>query len=138
MFYWYEQCLPFIFVKDETSRTTLLALLAVDSFNQLSDSMWIINIKKNQWRVNLLKKEDRLSVNIMLYLALIIVLVVALYGQKKIPLAKCPIKILLPVPLKYYQPGDFIIASITSQIYFFSSPVIFQKPPSEEAFDDLL
>ncbi|XP_070810266.1 vomeronasal type-2 receptor 26-like [Pituophis catenifer annectens] len=66
------------------------------------------------------------------------ILAVVLYGQRKIPLAKCPIKAPLPIVHKYYQPGDFIIASITSQVYIFSSPVTFQKPPSDESFDDLL
>ncbi|KAG6539345.1 type-2 vomeronasal receptor [Crotalus adamanteus] len=74
----------------------------------------------------------------MLFLALMIVLAVVLYGQRKIPLARCPIKAPLPILHKYYQPGDFIIASITSQIYIFSSPVTFQKSPSDETFDDLL
>ncbi|XP_070584770.1 vomeronasal type-2 receptor 26-like [Erythrolamprus reginae] len=83
-------------------------------------------------------KARRLSDKVMLFLALIIILVVVPYGQRKIPLAKCPIKAPLPVLHKYYQPGDFIIASITSQIYMFSSPVTFQKQPSEETFDDLL
>ncbi|KAG8140697.1 hypothetical protein E2320_003353, partial [Naja naja] len=66
-----------------------------------------------------------------------LVLVVVLYGQRKIPLAKCPIKAPLPIVHKYYQPGDFIIASITSQVYIFSSPITFQKPPFHETFDDL-
>ncbi|XP_063158781.1 vomeronasal type-2 receptor 26-like [Candoia aspera] len=39
---------------------------------------------------------------------------------------------------QYYQPGDFIIAGILSQIYIFSSPISFQKQPSEESFDDLV
>ncbi|XP_029140393.1 vomeronasal type-2 receptor 26-like [Protobothrops mucrosquamatus] len=63
---------------------------------------------------------------------------VVLYGQRKIPLTKCPIKAPLPIVHKYYQLGDFIIASITSQVYIFSSPVTFQKQPSDETFDDLL
>ncbi|KAG8140696.1 hypothetical protein E2320_003352, partial [Naja naja] len=67
-----------------------------------------------------------------------IILVVVLHGQRNIPLVKCPIKAPLPILHKYYKPGDFIIASITSQVYIFSSPVTFQKPPSEETFDDLL
>ncbi|XP_070810267.1 vomeronasal type-2 receptor 26-like [Pituophis catenifer annectens] len=67
-----------------------------------------------------------------------IILAVVLYGQRKIPLAKCPIKAPVPILHKYYQPGDFIIASITSQVYIFSSPVTFQKPPSDETFDGLL
>ncbi|KAK9397893.1 type-2 vomeronasal receptor [Crotalus adamanteus] len=74
----------------------------------------------------------------MLFLALMIVLAVVLYGQRMIPLTKCPIKAPLPILHKYYQPGDFIIASITSQVYIFSSPITFQKQPSDETFDDLL
>ncbi|XP_070584771.1 vomeronasal type-2 receptor 26-like [Erythrolamprus reginae] len=67
-----------------------------------------------------------------------IILAAVLYGQRKIPLAKCPIKAPMPIVHKYYQPGDFIIASITSQVYIFSSLVNFQEPPSDENFDDLL
>ncbi|XP_070810268.1 vomeronasal type-2 receptor 26-like [Pituophis catenifer annectens] len=40
--------------------------------------------------------------------------------------------------IQYYEPGDFIIAGIFSQIYIFSSPISFQIPPSEEGFDDLV
>ncbi|XP_063158813.1 vomeronasal type-2 receptor 26-like [Candoia aspera] len=54
------------------------------------------------------------------------------------PLAKCPVTGPLPILHKYYQPGDFIIASITSQVYLFSSPITFQKQPSDETSDDLL
>ncbi|KAM3821240.1 vomeronasal type-2 receptor 26-like [Vipera latastei] len=55
-----------------------------------------------------------------------------------VSIAKCPVGKPLFILHKYYQPGDFIIASIFSQIYIFSSPISFQKPPSEEGFDDLV
>ncbi|XP_063158766.1 vomeronasal type-2 receptor 26-like [Candoia aspera] len=52
--------------------------------------------------------------------------------------AKCPIGEPPSILHKYYQQGNFIIAGIFSQIYIFSSPISFQKQPSEEHFDDLV
>ncbi|XP_063158747.1 vomeronasal type-2 receptor 26-like [Candoia aspera] len=60
------------------------------------------------------------------------------HAASKVSTAKCPVGEPLSILHKYYQPGDFIIAGIFSQIYIFSSPIRFQKQPSEESFDDLV
>ncbi|XP_070810322.1 vomeronasal type-2 receptor 26-like [Pituophis catenifer annectens] len=69
-------------------------------------------------------------------MALIIVIVTLPHASSKVSIAKCPVGEPLPILHKYYQPGDFIIAGILSQIYIFLSPISFQKRPSEESFDD--
>ncbi|KAM6449126.1 vomeronasal type-2 receptor 26-like [Liasis olivaceus] len=56
----------------------------------------------------------------------------------KVSIAKCPVGDPLSILHQYYQPGNFIIAGIFSQIYIFSNPISFQKQPSEEHFDDLV
>ncbi|XP_062992624.1 vomeronasal type-2 receptor 26-like [Elgaria multicarinata webbii] len=55
----------------------------------------------------------------------------------KVHLGKCTISKPLPILHKYFQPGDFIIAGITSQIYIFSSSISFSHHPSHENIDDL-
>ncbi|XP_025029134.1 vomeronasal type-2 receptor 26-like [Python bivittatus] len=60
------------------------------------------------------------------------------HASSTVSIAKCPVGQPLSILHKYYQPGDSIIAGIFSQIYIFSSPISFQKQPSEERFDDLV
>ncbi|XP_070584746.1 vomeronasal type-2 receptor 26-like [Erythrolamprus reginae] len=72
----------------------------------------------------------------VILVALIIVIVTLPHASSKVSIAKCLINDPLPILHKYYQPGDFIIAGIFSQIYIFLSSINFQKQPSEESFDD--
>ncbi|XP_077171548.1 vomeronasal type-2 receptor 26-like [Paroedura picta] len=67
-----------------------------------------------------------------------VALVVVLLSQVvcKVSLSKCTLSEPVPILHKYYQPGDFIIAGIISQIYIFSKNITFEKPPSSEFFDD--
>ncbi|XP_062993076.1 vomeronasal type-2 receptor 26-like [Elgaria multicarinata webbii] len=53
------------------------------------------------------------------------------------PSAKCSISDPLPILHKHYQPGDFIIGGIMSQIYIFSNVIEFTKRPSKELFGDI-
>ncbi|XP_054850232.1 vomeronasal type-2 receptor 26-like [Eublepharis macularius] len=52
-----------------------------------------------------------------------------------VPLAMC--KVPLPILHKFQKSGDLIIAGVISQIYLFTSPITFEKRPSEELFDEL-
>ncbi|XP_061447430.1 vomeronasal type-2 receptor 26-like [Rhineura floridana] len=52
-----------------------------------------------------------------------------------VPVAQCNISDPFAENHMYYQPGDFIIASIISQIYRFSNPVNFERHPSRELLD---
>ncbi|XP_070584745.1 vomeronasal type-2 receptor 26-like [Erythrolamprus reginae] len=74
----------------------------------------------------------------VILVTLIIVIVTLPRASSKVSIAKCPVGEPLSILHKYYQPGDFIIAGILSQIYIFLSPISFQKQPSEESFDDLV
>ncbi|KAM6451834.1 vomeronasal type-2 receptor 26-like [Liasis olivaceus] len=60
------------------------------------------------------------------------------HASSTVSIAQCPVGDPLSILHKYYQPGDSIIAGIFFQIYIFSSPISFQKQPSEERFDDLV
>ncbi|KAG8147408.1 hypothetical protein E2320_022932, partial [Naja naja] len=73
-----------------------------------------------------------------IFVALMIAVEALLHAPHKISDAKCPVGEPLSILHKYYQPGDFIIAGIFSQIYIFSSPISYEMPPSEESFDDLV
>ncbi|XP_029140391.1 vomeronasal type-2 receptor 26-like [Protobothrops mucrosquamatus] len=84
------------------------------------------------------KKAGNVSDKVVLFVALVIGIRTLPHGLSKVSIAKCPVGKPLFILHKYYQPGDFIIATIFSQIYIFSSPISFQKPPSEEGFDDLV
>lgn len=84
------------------------------------------------------KKGGNVSDKVVLFVALVIDIWTLPHGLSMVSIAKCPVGKPLFILHKYYQPGDFIIASIFSQIYIFSSPISFQKPPSEEGFDDLV
>ncbi|XP_026546090.1 vomeronasal type-2 receptor 26-like [Notechis scutatus] len=84
------------------------------------------------------KKAGDFSDKVIFFVALMIAIQTLPHTLNKVSIAKCPVGKPLFILHKYYQPGDFIIAGIFSQIYIFSSPISFQKPPSEEGFDDLV
>ncbi|XP_060110724.1 vomeronasal type-2 receptor 26-like [Heteronotia binoei] len=44
----------------------------------------------------------------------------------------------LPILHQYYQPGEYIMAAILSQIYMWSKEITFEKRPSIEIFDDII
>lgn len=54
----------------------------------------------------------------------------------KIPLVQCPTSDPLPILLKYYQPGDLMIAGIMSQVYTFVNEITFKERPSAKLFED--
>ncbi|XP_053119522.1 vomeronasal type-2 receptor 26-like [Hemicordylus capensis] len=54
----------------------------------------------------------------------------------KVSLLKCNISDPLPINHKYYQPGDFIIGGIMSQIYIFLGDITFEMRPSPALFED--
>nr|XP_056720119.1 vomeronasal type-2 receptor 26-like [Euleptes europaea] len=67
----------------------------------------------------------------------VVELVLVPLAMCKVPLFKCRIRDPLPILHKYYKSGDLHIAGIMSQIYVAINPMTFEKPPSEELFDDL-
>lgn len=56
----------------------------------------------------------------------------------KLPLLNCNIIKPLPILHKYTHPGDIIIAGIISQVYTFSSPILFDRHPSNELQDEVM
>ncbi|KAL8177259.1 UNVERIFIED_CONTAM: hypothetical protein K2H54_043797 [Gekko kuhli] len=48
---------------------------------------------------------------------------------------KCPVSYALPVPHEWYQPGDFIIGGITSQVFYAFHIPSFEEHPSQKLFD---
>ncbi|KAM3823798.1 vomeronasal type-2 receptor 26-like [Vipera latastei] len=54
------------------------------------------------------------------------------------PSAKCRASDPLPFVHKQYQPGDFIVVDILSQIYIFYTMIDFRKHPSKELFVDIV
>ncbi|KAK9397808.1 type-2 vomeronasal receptor [Crotalus adamanteus] len=55
-----------------------------------------------------------------------------------VPVAKCMNSDPRNINHKYYQPGDVIIAGISSQSFMFSNPLNFERHPSSEVLDDLI
>ncbi|XP_015275478.1 PREDICTED: vomeronasal type-2 receptor 26-like [Gekko japonicus] len=48
---------------------------------------------------------------------------------------KCPTNDALPVPHEWYQPGDFLIGGVTSQVLYMSHKPSFEEHPSQKLFD---
>lgn len=59
-------------------------------------------------------------------------------AECKAPGVNCNVMNPLPIHHKYSQPGDMIIASIMSQVYTFSSPILFNCHPSSELQDEVM
>nr|XP_056720112.1 vomeronasal type-2 receptor 26-like [Euleptes europaea] len=79
--------------------------------------------------------EGNFSLKMVVFVVVELVLVPL--AMCKLPLFKCPIRDPLPILHKYYKSGDLLIAGMMSQIYMAINPITFEKPPSEELFDDL-
>lgn len=108
-------------------------VLSLDSF-----ASWLNSIQMSMKEQTLQKKAGNFSDQVICFVALMIGIWILPHALSKASIAKCPVGKPLFILHKYYEPGDFIIAGIFSQIYIFSSPISFQKPPSEEGFDDLV
>lgn len=53
----------------------------------------------------------------------------------KVDTMKCPIQNPFPIPHEWYQPGDFIIGGIASQICYTFYEEFFKVHPSENMFE---
>ncbi|XP_060110835.1 vomeronasal type-2 receptor 26-like [Heteronotia binoei] len=84
------------------------------------------------WKEPLWKISNQMMFSVILKLVLVPLTI------SKFPLFKCPMRKPLAILHKYYKSGDLILAGIMSQIFIDTSPVTFQKYPSEELSDELI
>ncbi|XP_032092277.1 vomeronasal type-2 receptor 26-like [Thamnophis elegans] len=68
---------------------------------------------------------------------LFLILLLLPQTMSNVPVATCNIYYPLPISHRYYQPGDFSIAGIISQVYTFSDPVTFNQHPSHNLLDEI-
>lgn len=76
---------------------------------------------------------------VLTIIVFLVVLVVTMpQAVHKVPDINCNVIDPLPILHKYAQPGDMTIASIISQVYTFSSPILFDRHPSSELQDEVM
>ncbi|XP_077776743.1 vomeronasal type-2 receptor 26-like [Podarcis muralis] len=69
-------------------------------------------------------------------LLLVLLLILLCHSVCKTHSINCSVYDPLPVSHEYYQPGDFVIGEIVSQVVFLSDELGFTKPPTETLIDE--